>query len=112
MIPVPVGTGLSLLMICSEKPSGRSGEPECMSKTGPDGTLIPEAQHVVMDQRGSGFDAYCRDKITGDARELLFHVGVKICDEHRAEWNAVQLTDSERPTVGAVLDVLCHMGVH
>jgi hypothetical protein len=40
-----------------------------MSKSVPDGTLIPEAQHVVMDQRGSGFDADCRDRITGDARD-------------------------------------------
>jgi hypothetical protein len=73
-------------------------------------TIAHEAQHVVMDGRGSGFEAYGYEKISGAARRLMFAVATKMCDEHRAEWNAAQVTGNDPPTVGDVLDVLCHMG--
>jgi hypothetical protein len=73
-------------------------------------TIAHEAQHVVMEMRGSGFDAYLPDKVPGIAARWLFDVARKMCDEHRAEWNAVQVTSREPPTICDVLDVLCHMG--
>jgi hypothetical protein len=73
-------------------------------------TIAHEAQHVVMDGRGSGFEAYGRHKVSGSARRWLFDDASKMCDEHRAERNAVQVTEKGPPTVGDVLDVLCHMG--
>jgi hypothetical protein len=33
-----------------------------------------------------------------------------MCDEHRAQWNAVQVIGAAAPTAGDVLDVLCPMG--
>lgn len=69
-------------------------------------TLAHEAQHVVMTQRGSGFEAYDRARVDGWIGVHVFDIAAKMCDEHRAEWNAIQLTEPDPPTTTDVLDVL------
>jgi hypothetical protein len=73
-------------------------------------TIVHEAQHAVMEQRGSGYDQYEVGANAPNHPRWDYAVSVKMCDEHRAEWNAVQLTTVERPTGSDVLDVLCHLG--
>jgi hypothetical protein len=73
-------------------------------------TVAHEAQHAVMDMRGSGFDNYGFQSSWGTARRYQFAVAVKMCDEHRAQWNAAAAIGRNPPTVGDVLDFLCHMG--
>ena len=73
-------------------------------------TVIHEAQHALMELQGSGLGAY-RHQVTWEgATTLQFAVARKMCDEHRAQWNAVQVIGAAPPTVDAVLDVLCQMG--
>jgi hypothetical protein len=73
-------------------------------------TVTHEAQHVVMHQRLSGFDEYGFDAVEGNFNRQLAGNAAKLCDEHRAEWQAVQLTEPELPSVGAVTDVLEALG--
>lgn len=73
--------------------------------------IAHEAQHVIMGQRGTGFDDYQPDLMSGGAAaRWLFEVARKMCDEHRAEWNAAQVVGVDPPSVRDVLDVLCHLG--
>jgi hypothetical protein len=51
-------------------------------------TVAHEAQHAVMDMRGSGFDNYGYQSTWGGARRYQFAAATKMCDEHRAQWNA------------------------
>jgi hypothetical protein len=72
-------------------------------------TLIHEAQHVVMHQRRSSFDEYGYRAVAGVFNRQVAGNAAKMCDEHRAEWHAVRLSESEPPTVsgvGAVLEAL------
>lgn len=71
-------------------------------------TLIHEAQHAVMHQRGSAH--YEIEPVDGPFSRQFAAQAAKVCDEHRAEWNAVQLTESKPPTVGDVTDVLEMLG--
>ncbi|RFZ48539.1 hypothetical protein MSS2_04706 [Mycobacterium marinum] len=73
-------------------------------------TIVHEAQHVVMNQRGSSFEDYLPERVDGEARAHLFDVARLMCDEHRAESKATQLTTPDPPSVDDVLDVLCHLG--
>jgi hypothetical protein len=73
-------------------------------------SVVHEAQHVEMEQLGSGFDAYDRDRIAGSARYEMFVCATKFCDEHRAEAAAAHHLQPERPTVEDVLDVLSALG--
>ena len=67
-------------------------------------TVVHEAQHAVMHQRGSGqFDI---EPVDGPFSRHLAENAAIVCDEHRAEWHAVQLTESEPPTVSDVTAVL------
>ena len=63
-----------------------------------------------MELHGSGLGAYRHQLSWEGAPNLQFAVARKMCDEHRAQWNAVQVIGAIPPTVGDVLDVLCHMG--
>lgn len=73
--------------------------------------IAHEAQHVIMGQRGTGFDDYQPDAVPdGTAARRLFEVARKVCDEHRAQWNAASVMGAEPPSAGDVLDVLCHLG--
>jgi hypothetical protein len=72
--------------------------------------LVHEAQHVVMQQRASGFDEYGFNAVEGMFNRQLAANASKLCDEHRAEWHAVRLTEPEPPTTGAVTDVLEALG--
>jgi hypothetical protein len=63
-------------------------------------TLFHEAQHAIMHQRRSGFDAYGVDAITDENYRQIVEIAANVCDEHRAEWQAVKLTgEPEPPTV-------------
>lgn len=74
-------------------------------------TVAHEAQHAVMDQAGSGFAGYQIDKVPGGpAARSRFQVARKMCDEHRAQWNAAQVMGARPPSIGDVLDTLCHLG--
>jgi hypothetical protein len=70
--------------------------------------VVHEAQHVVMRQRGSGFEGYDVEAVEG-SRQLAGSAAI-LCDEHRAEWQAIQLTEPELPTVGDVTAVLETLG--
>lgn len=72
--------------------------------------LVHEAQHVVMHQRGSGFDEYVIEPGAGVFSRHLAGNAAKLCDEHRAEWQAVRLTEPDPPTVGDVTAVLESLG--
>lgn len=65
-----------------------------------------EAQHVVMCQRGSGFEAYGREKVSGLFDVHLFDFASVVLNEHRAEWGAIALSTQEYPSTSAVADVL------
>lgn len=69
-----------------------------------------EAQHAIMELQGSGLVAYRHQSTWQGAPNLQFAVARKMCDEHRAEWNAVQVVGAAAPTAGDVLDVVCPMG--
>jgi hypothetical protein len=69
-----------------------------------------EAQHAIMELQGSGLVAYRYQPNWEGAPNLQFGVARKMCDEHRAEWNAVQVVGAAAPTAGDVLDVVCPMG--
>lgn len=73
-------------------------------------TIQHEAQHVVMSQRGSGFEAYGRDKVSGLIDVHMFDFASVVLDEHRAEWGAISLSTQEDPSVSAVADVLSALG--
>lgn len=73
-------------------------------------TLVHEAQHVVMAQRGSDWRAYDALAVTPEAAKHHYGAAAKMCDEHRAEYNAIQLTAPKPPTANDVLDVLSHLG--
>jgi hypothetical protein len=73
-------------------------------------TIAHEAQHANMEWAGSGFRAYRLHDIGGGAKRLQFEVARKMCDEHRAERNAIENYSSQPPTAKDVLDILCHMG--
>ena len=72
--------------------------------------LVHKAQHVVMHHRGSGFDAYGVDAVEGMFKRQVAANAAKLCDEHRAEWQAVRRTEPEPPTVSHVSDVLQALG--
>ena len=69
-----------------------------------------EAQHAIMELQGSGLVAYRHQSTWQGAPNLQFAAARKMCDEHRAEWNAVQVVGAVPPTAGDVLDVVCQMG--
>jgi hypothetical protein len=73
-------------------------------------TVVHEAQHAIMELQGSGLGAYRHQSTWQGAPNLQFAVARKMCDEHRAQWNAVQVIGAAAPTAGDVLDVLCPMG--
>ena len=73
-------------------------------------TVVHEAQHAIMELEGSGLGAYRHQLTWQGAPSLQFAVARKMCDEHRAQWNAVQVIGAAAPTAGDVLDVLCPMG--
>jgi hypothetical protein len=73
-------------------------------------TVVHEAQHAIMELQGSGLGAYRHQSTWQGAPNLQFAVARKMCDEHRAQWNAVQVIGAAAPTPGDVLDVLCPMG--
>jgi hypothetical protein len=73
-------------------------------------TVAHEAQHAIMELHGSGLIAYRHQSTWQGAPNLQFAVARKMCDEHRAEWNAVQVVGAAAPTAGDVLDVVCPMG--
>lgn len=60
-------------------------------------TLVHEAQHAIMHQRGSGFDAYGVGAITDESYRQIVEIAANVCDEHRAEWQAVKLTGEPEP---------------
>ncbi|WP_156764712.1 hypothetical protein [Mycobacterium sp. 1081908.1] len=72
--------------------------------------LVHEAQHVIMHQRGSGFDAYAYGAESGATNQEFARCAAKVCDEHRAEWQAIQLTEHEPVTAGDVVPVLEALG--
>ena len=69
-----------------------------------------EAQHVVMHQRGSGFEAYGREKIPGLIDVHLLDFASLILDEHRAEWGAIALSAHDYPSTYDVAEVLSALG--
>jgi hypothetical protein len=74
-------------------------------------TLVHEAQHVIMAHRGSGFEAYGYQDVDDYPSRMLVGCAAKVCDEHRAECDAVRLTHSTSPPtttadVEAVLEAL------
>jgi hypothetical protein len=73
-------------------------------------TVAHEAQHAMMELQGSGLVAYRHQSTWQGAPNLQFAAARKMCDEHRAEWNAVQVVGAAAPTAGDVLDVVCQMG--
>jgi len=73
-------------------------------------TVVHEAQHAIMELHGSGLGAYRHQLSWEGAPDLQFAVARKMCDEHRAQWNAVQVIGAADPTTGDVLDILCPMG--
>jgi hypothetical protein len=73
-------------------------------------TIVHEAQHAVMIQRESGYEQYELETHAADFPRWDYAMAVKICDEHRAEWNAVQLTTHKPPSRKDILDVLSHLG--
>jgi hypothetical protein len=73
-------------------------------------TVAHEAQHAIMELQGSGLVAYRYQSTWQGAPNLQFAVARKMCDEHRAEWNTVQVVGAAAPTAGDVLDVVCQMG--
>ncbi len=73
-------------------------------------TVAHEAQHAIMELQGSGLVAYRYQSTWQGAPNLLFAVARKMCDEHRAEWNAVQVVGAAAPTASDVLDVACPVG--
>ncbi len=73
-------------------------------------TVVHEAQHAIMELQGSGLGAYRHQSTWQGAPNLQFAAARKMCDEHRAQWNAVQVIGAAAPTAGDVLDVLCPMG--
>ena len=73
-------------------------------------TLVHEAQHVIMGQRKSGFDEYAFAAEHRATDRHFAYYAAKLCDEHRAEWQANQLTAPESTTVSHVSDVLETLG--
>jgi hypothetical protein len=73
-------------------------------------TVTHEAQHAVMRQRNSGFDEYRVDEINGVFNRPLATSAAQLCDEHRAEWRAIQLTEPNPPTADDVRAVLAALG--
>jgi hypothetical protein len=73
-------------------------------------TVAHEAQHAMMELQGSGLGAYRHQSIWQGAPNLQFAAARKMCDEHRAQWNTVQVIGPAAPTAGDVLDVVCQMG--
>lgn len=73
-------------------------------------TVVHEAQHAMMELQGSGLGGYRHQSTWHGAPNFQFAVARKMCDEHRAQWNAVQVFGTAAPTAGDVLDVLCPMG--
>jgi hypothetical protein len=72
--------------------------------------VIHEAQHAIMQRRGASFEDYGFAAVTGRFARQLAGNAAKICDEHRAEWHAIQLTEPEPPTIGGVGAVLEALG--
>jgi hypothetical protein len=73
-------------------------------------TVVHEARQVVMARRGSGFDRYgAGDEPNVTDRELGY-AAAQLCDEHRAEWQAEQLTTPRSTTVEDVAAVLEELG--
>jgi hypothetical protein len=73
-------------------------------------TVVHESQHAVMDQRNSGYDQYDVPANTDAYPRWDYAVSVKMCDEHRAEWNAIRLTSRTQPTPKDITDALSHLG--
>lgn len=65
-----------------------------------------EAQHVVMCQRGSGFEDYGRHKVSGWIDVHMFDFASLVLDEHRAEWGAIAISAEKHPSTTDVADVL------
>jgi hypothetical protein len=73
-------------------------------------SIFHEAQHVVMAQRNSGSEEYALETHAGNFPRWDYAVSAKMCDEHRAEWNAIRLTSRTPPTPDAIVAVLAHLG--
>lgn len=73
-------------------------------------TIIHEAQHAIMDQRGSGYDQFELSAYAGAYPLWDYAVAAKIVDEYRAEWNAAQVHHRHPPSTADVLHVLEHLG--
>jgi hypothetical protein len=69
-----------------------------------------EAQHVIMMQRGSGFEAY--ETATHKSRWAagLYSTAAKMCDEHRAQWNAIRLASPGETAPNDIHAELSEMG--
>lgn len=72
--------------------------------------VVHEAQHVIMSQRHSGFEEYDTAGVEGMFSREMVRCAAKLCDEHRAEWQAIARTKPEPPTVDGVADVLQALG--
>jgi hypothetical protein len=73
-------------------------------------TLVHEAQHVIMKQRGADFSDYEFSSVKGLFGRQMTACAAKLCDEHRAEWHAIRQTESDLPSTGDVADVLQALG--
>lgn len=73
-------------------------------------TLVHEAQHANMQLNGSGSNNYGLEQTWTRARRYRFLIASKMCDEHRAQWNAAQVVGADLPTAEVVLDTLSQMG--
>jgi hypothetical protein len=73
-------------------------------------TVAREAQHANMELSGSGLGAYRHQLAWDGAPKLQFAVARTMCDEHRAEWNAVQVVGTTVTTAGDVLEVIGPVG--
>lgn len=62
-------------------------------------TVAHEAQHANMELAG-----------TAPASRWHYYAAMKICDEHRAQFNAAQAIGTNPPSMTDVLDTLSHMG--
>ncbi|VBA43946.1 hypothetical protein LAUMK136_05352 [Mycobacterium attenuatum] len=72
--------------------------------------LIHEAQHAIMCQRGSDFDAYAFGAEEGATNREFARIAALVCDEHRAEWQAIQFTEHSPTTADAAVAVLDALG--
>lgn len=71
-------------------------------------TINHEAQHVLMAQRGAGYESYDAATIAGQYPLYHYLIAAKMCDEHRAEYGALKISARELHTASTYRDVLSH----